>query len=145
MIPKANIEPEVPSPLPRCNMPSKDEISEEGFGGFRGTWWIGRLPVKVAESIIAEEAELISLIDELASTPEEYEMLASSVEGQDLESLEQPLRSAAIERGLAPLCPEDDFPPLEGLEVGVAGLAYALSALGFLTAASCRGHIADRS
>lgn len=46
MIPAADIKPDVPSPLPNCSMPSADEISEEGFGGFRGTWWIGHLPLK---------------------------------------------------------------------------------------------------
>jgi hypothetical protein len=30
--------------------------------------------------------------------------------------------------------------PLCGLEIGVAGLTYALSSVGFLTAASCRAH-----
>ena len=32
-------------------------------------------------------------------------------------------------------------PALEGLEVGVAGLVYALSAAGMFPAASCRGHV----
>ncbi len=145
MIPKADIAPEIPCSLPGCTMPSADEISEEGFGGFRGTWWIGRLRVEDAESMIAEEGALIALIDELASTPAEYEMLASSVEGQDLELLAEPLRTAAVERGLARFFAGEDISPLDGLEVGVAGLAYALSAVGCLTAASCRGHIAQRS
>jgi len=33
------------------------------------------------------------------------------------------------------------MPPLPGLDLGVAGLVYALSAAGFLTIASCRGHL----
>jgi hypothetical protein len=145
MIPTTDIETEIPSPLPSCDMPSADEISEEGFGGFRGTWWIGRVSVKDAESTIAEEGALITLIDKLASTPTEYEMLASAVEGQDLESLEEPLRAAALEIGLSRFVAEEEIPPLEGLEVGVAGLAYALAANGCLTAASCRSHIDRRS
>src|SRR5689334_5289592 len=123
MIPAADIEPVLPSPLPSSTMPSADEVSEEGFGGYRGTWWIGRLRVKDAESMVTEEGALIALIDELASTPSEYETLASSVEAQDLVSLEEPLRTAAVGRGLARFFAGEDISPLEGLEVGVAGLS----------------------
>jgi hypothetical protein len=37
------------------------------------------------------------------------------------------------------------YVPLDGLEIGVAGLAHALASVGCLTAASCRSHVSDRS
>jgi hypothetical protein len=126
-------------------MPGADEISEEGFGFFRETWWIGRVPVRRAESTVVQEGRLIGMIDQLASTPDEFELLASSIEAQDLDVLADPLRAAALEAGFARFIVHDDSPPLDGLEVGVAGLAHALSAIGCLTAASCRWHISPRS
>ena len=41
--------------------------------------------------------------------------------------------------------PDSDYDPLDGLEVGVAGLSLALSAVGCLTAASCRSHPTEHS
>jgi hypothetical protein len=145
MIPAADIKTEIPSPLPTSDMPSVEENSEEGYGFFRDTWWIGQLPVKEAESTVREEIDLIHLIDQLASDPDEFELLASSIEMQDLDLLPDPLRGAALECGLARFLVDEDIPPLDGLEIGVAGLACALSAIGCLTAASCRWHIGARS
>jgi hypothetical protein len=136
MIPVADITPEVPSPLPTCTMPSSDEISEEGFGYFRGTWFIGRAPLDEALSILALEAELIQSLDEVACTPAQFELLASAVEHQDADQLPDDLRARALETGLQRFMKgDDDQPPLYGLEIGVAGLAYALSTMRCLTAA----------
>jgi hypothetical protein len=49
-----------------------------------------------------------------------------------------------MKEGLA-ACVDDEIAPLDGLELGVAGLAYALGSVGCLTAASCRWHSRDRS
>jgi hypothetical protein len=145
MIPIADITPVVPSPLPTCRMPRSDEITEEGFGYFRGTWLIDRVSLEEAQSTISDEAELIRLIDEIASAPEEFELLASSIEEQDLEPLPASLRTAALESGLASFVSDDDAPPLDGLEIGVAGLTHALSAMRCRTAASCRSHISSHT
>jgi hypothetical protein len=145
MIPAAEVIPEIASPLPACGMPSPDEISDEGFGFFRGAWWIGRVSVKEAESTVHQEGELIDLIDQIASTPEEFELLASSIEGQDPDVLPDHLRTAALGAGLARFLVDEDFAPLDGLEIGVAGLTHTMSAIGCLTAASCRWHIDPRS
>jgi hypothetical protein len=119
------------------------------YGGwlryFRGTWRIDHVPVKEAQSTIRDEAELIRLIDEVASVPAEFELLASAIEGQDLEPLPDSLRAAVLESGLARFVIDEDVPPLDGLEIGVAGLTHALSAMRCRTAASCRSHISSHS
>jgi hypothetical protein len=125
-------------------MPDPEMISEEGFGGFRGTWYIGRVAKAHLEAILREEAELMRIVDAVAATSEEFEELASAIEGCDLEPLSDELREAAMKEGLA-ACIDEETTPLDGLELGVAGLTYALGSVGCLTAASCRWHISDRS
>ncbi|WP_158718801.1 hypothetical protein [Streptomyces sp. NRRL WC-3795] len=39
----------------------------------------------------------------------------------------------------------EDGSPLDALELGVAGLSYALASVGCFTAASCRSHYSDHS
>lgn len=146
MIPISVVEPEVEFPLPTCEMPVTEEISEEGFGYFRGTWFIGRVPLVDAQAWVREEAEMIAWIDRNASSPEQYEQLASAIEEQNPSLLEEPLKSIAKANGLSEWLIDDDYEvPLGGLEIGVAGLAYALSSVRCLTAASCRWHINDDS
>jgi hypothetical protein len=150
MIPKADITPTVPSPLPAGGMPRKDEISDEGFGYFRGTWFMGRVLLAEAQSIVLEEAEIMQWLDETASNSENFELLTSAIEHQDTGLLPDSLATTAVTKGLSKFISEDpddepDWGPLDGLEIGVAGLAYALSAVGCLTAASCRWHINPHS
>lgn len=125
-------------------MPDPEEVSEEGFGGFRDTWYIGHVANADLKAILREEAELMRIVDAVAATPEEFEELASAIEGCDLESLPEQLREAAMREGLA-ACVDEEIAPLDGLELGVAGLAHALGSVGCLTAASCRWHSRDRS
>jgi hypothetical protein len=80
-------------------MPSPEEISEEGFGFFRGTWFIGHVPVRAAQATVAEEAAIIDWLDHVAKTPEEYEQLAAAIESQDSEMLERPLGTSAAGPG----------------------------------------------
>jgi hypothetical protein len=125
-------------------MPDPEEVSEEGFGGFRNTWYVGQVTKAAAETMLRDEAELMRIVDVVAATAEEFEELASAIEGCDIKSLAGPLREAAMREGLAGFV-DDELAPLDGLEIGVAGLAYALGSVGCLTAASCRWHIRDRS
>ncbi len=101
MIPAQDIDVEVPSSLPEAGMPTAEEISEEGFGGFRDTWYIGRVPKADAEAILRNEAELMRIVDAVAATGEEFEELASAIEGCDVESLPELQREAAVKEGLA--------------------------------------------
>ena len=146
MIPAADLEPTIPRPLPQCRVPEPHEITEEGFGYFRGTWRIDRVPVADAQAVIEDEALLIALLDAVALTGEEYESLATGVEAGSLDGLPPALRARALKAELATSLPsDDDIPPLFGLEIGVAGLACALSMIWCRAAASCRSHVDDRS
>jgi hypothetical protein len=146
MIPVFDVSPMVPSPLPACAMPSSEEITEEGFGYFRGTWFIGRVRVSDAESTVRFEAEIIEWLDAVAPCAEHFELLASAIESGDADSLPAPLSTIAVGAGIERyLRAPDDPPPLDGLEVGVAGLTHALSSVRCLTAASCRSHVTRRS
>jgi hypothetical protein len=138
MIPAQDIEADVPSPLPEAGMPDPEEVSEEGFGGFRDAWYIGHVAKADMEAILREEVELMRIVDAVAATPEEFEELASAIEGCDLESLPEQLHEAAMREGLA-ACVDEEIAPLDGLELGVAGLAYPLGSVGCLTAASTFG------
>jgi hypothetical protein len=126
-------------------MPAADEISEEGFGYFRGTWFIGRVPVSEAQERVQEEAEILNWLDAHAATAREFEQLASAIEKQERELIDEPLRTTALSNGVEKFLgsPAGDWAPLGGLEVGVAGLTFALSAVQCLTAASCRWHVKD--
>jgi hypothetical protein len=146
MIPEAEVEPYIARPLPPCAMPNRNEITEEGFGFFRGTWFIGRVPVEEAEAVVQYEQKVIDALGEAAAGPEEFEQLAKAVEDGYGGELPDALAEVFASSGLAELADWDgDLPPLYGLEIGVAGLTCALSAIRCLTAASCRWHIDERS
>lgn len=144
MIPVIEIDVQIPSPLPACTMPTEEEISEEGFGFFRGTWYIGHVSTADAQSTLREESELIRVLDDSASSPEEFEELASAIEGNDIDGLPEPLREVALDHGVGQLL-DEDLAPLDGLEIGVAGITHALSSIRCLTAASCRSHISSHN
>jgi hypothetical protein len=142
VIPDANIPALIEDPLPECDMPRSEEITEEGFGGFRDTHLIGRVLLSDAKAVVDQEATVLEELDRVAHSPEEFEALARAVEDGDRGSLGDGLRDRFMESTLVDLAaPEDDFDQLGSLEVGVAGLVQALSAMRCLTAASCRSHV----
>ncbi|WP_409466911.1 hypothetical protein [Amycolatopsis sp. GA6-003] len=127
--------------------PTDDDVTEEGIGFFRGTWLIYEIGEAEAEALLSEDMKLVKLVDSVAQTPEEYDRICSIIENESgdseiLESLKTTGRYNLIEDHIPH---EDDPSPLDGLEIGVAGVVYALSAAGFLTAASCRGHTSSNS
>lgn len=127
-------------------MPTPDEISEEGFGWFRGTWFIGRVPIAEAAEVVQEEGQIIAWLDAVAADPLEFEFLAAAIESGEAEDLSDDLRQRAEGAGLhSYLSDPGDLAPVGGLEIGVSGLTHVLSAAGCLTAASCRSHVTDRS
>jgi hypothetical protein len=141
MVPTYDLTPTVPTPLPTCTLPPAEEISEEGFGYFRGTWFIGRVLVADAETIVREEGEILEWLDATASTPEEFDVLARAIETQEDDGVADSLGFEHPPSGLARFIGDDrDVYPLDGLEVGVAGLSQALSVVGGPTSASCRSH-----
>lgn len=145
MIPSYRIVPEISLPSgDHCGYPRSDEISEEGFGYFRGTWWIGHVPVSAARQTVEFERELVAALDAEADDEQEFEELATAVESVGSDDGEVPLllRNTPVERLVQAFI---DDSPLGGLEIGVAGLTHALSTVGFRTAASCRAHTGANS
>lgn len=127
----------------RYGRPRREDVSEEGFGGFRGTWLLhGAVGVRDARQVIRDERELVEILDGAALTADEFDAIALAFErgyGELPERLVPgPLADLAttMEREA-----NEGESRLHGLDVGVAGLVYALSATGFWTAASCRGHV----
>ncbi|WP_392507878.1 hypothetical protein ACF3NT_13855 [Naumannella halotolerans] len=135
MFPRAEVEIEVSIP-PGDDywVPKPCEIDEEGFGDFRGVWPIAKATTRLTADVIEDERVAAEYVDAHASTPEEFEKLARQIESY----------SPSLDESEAPdLGPRWDG--LESLELGVAGLTYALSNAGFYPAASCRSHEGDRS
>jgi hypothetical protein len=122
-------------------MPAPDDITEEGFGYFRGTWFIGRVPISETQMVLRAEADIIEWLDQASSTPVEFEHLATAKESGETDAVPESLLRRAEETGINNfLWDVGDDSPLEGLEIGVAGLSCALSSIRCLTAASCRSH-----
>jgi hypothetical protein len=144
VIPSYSVVPEISLPAGNdCGYPTGDEISEEGFGYFRGTWWLGHVPLSDARHTVEFERDLVAALEALADDGQEFEDLAAAVEHIDPDDGEVPLllSDTPVEGLVRPLIDGDS--PLGGLEIGVAGLTYALSTVGFRTAASCRSHGAN--
>lgn len=122
-------------------MPKRSEIDEEGIGFFRDVWTIIDVPLRDARELAETERRLATAIADLAATAEDFDRLAGVVEtglGDDRPDL-TPAERGALEPFVS------DEPPLDGLELGVAGLVYALGAVGMVPAASCRGHCGSRA
>jgi len=118
--------------------PKGDDLSEEGFAYFRGTWLIRGVGVREAKEVIANELVLLELAERLADNPEEFDVVAGALEDDESEALPEQLTQRVAFKEIQPHLGSD--PQLGGLELGVAGLVYALSAVGCWPAASCRGH-----
>lgn len=138
MYPTADIE--LDSSLPtRAEFwePDPEEIDEyEGFGLFQDVWSITDVSVDDAIAVAREDGQLCQVVGGLARDAADFDVLAAAVEtgsaGEDDDISAESL--AALSPYLT------GSAALEGLETGVAGLVYALSAAGMFPAASCRGH-----
>lgn len=123
--------------------PRNDDLSEEGFGFFRGTWLIRGVTLRAAGDVLNEEATLLQLAVDVAADADEFDQLAKVLEEADAEGLSDRLATPAVLAAVGRYA--NDFPPLGGLDLGVAGLVHALSAVGCWPAASCRSHPGDRA
>lgn len=118
-------------------MPKPSEITEEGFGFFRDTWPITGISAGYADDIVSTERSIADVVNALADDEDDFERLAVIAESggiddpaNEISDREHALLSEVV----------SDIPDLEGLELGVAGLAYALASVRILPAASCRSH-----
>jgi hypothetical protein len=141
MYPRVDVEldPELPDDA-EFWIPGPDDINEEGFGYFHNVWPIVDVPEDEAREMLRRDRTVSSFASELASTEDEFNTIAKVIETGESHYVEDLV--ADKHPALDPYIPEDedDPVPLDGLEVGVAGLVYALSAAGAYPAASCRGH-----
>jgi hypothetical protein len=138
VVPRADIRlnPELPTDA-EFWVPEPDEIDDyEGFGWFEDVWPIVGVSVADAAAILASDRLLCRVVGDLASSVLEYDALAGAVEAGTIDEIDG--ISAENQTALAPYLAGTTA--LEGLEAGVAGLVYALSAAGMFPAASCRGH-----
>ena len=88
----------------------KAEISEEGFGSFRGTWFTGRVPLAEAQFVLREEIDILQWLDETTSTSTDFELLASAIESQYAGELPDSLQTTTVIDGLARFIPEPFLP-----------------------------------
>lgn len=116
--------------------PKPGDLTDEGFGGFHNTWLIKDVPVGYARSIIAAESAIAASVGALAGDADDFERLASAAESGEIDAYNLSEDEREQLGGLV----RDDY-QLGGLELGVAGLAYALAAVRILPAASCRSHV----
>ena len=139
MFPRATVEVEVSIPGSDTYwVPRPSDVDEEGFGDFRGVWPIMNATTRLAASVLASERVAAAYVDAHASTPTEFEELASELENFDPTVDETEATESNLSLG-------DEWIGLEGLELGVAGLTYALSNAGLYPAASCRSHQRENS
>lgn len=129
-------------------MPKPEDISEDGIGSFfHNTWLIKDVPVREARRLRREERRIAELIGDLATTARDFDRIATIAENgldpdepDDLEVLTDAERAT-----LDGIIRHDGTSALDSLELGVAGLVYALATVRIIPAASCRGHPGDRS
>ena len=125
-------------------VPKRSEIGDEGFGYFRDVWAIVNVRVGEARALIRDELQLAHTVGKLARDAEHFDDLAHVVEG-GLDWDSDIVLSDRERDILAEFVGEDEPAQIEGLELGVGGLVYALSAVGMFPAASCRGHVGARA
>ena len=118
-------------------VPEPEEIDDyEGFGLFQDVWPITEVSEAEASAVAREDGLLCQVVGGLARDATDFDVLAAAAEtgtaGEDDEITAESLTA------LAPYL--TGKAALVGLEAGVAGLVYALSAAGMFPAASCRGH-----
>ncbi|MFJ1845524.1 hypothetical protein [Streptomyces sp. NPDC088146] len=148
MIPFVDLEvdPTLPATV-ALGLPPEDEIDEEGYGFFRDVWDIGEVSHEEAATIVKEERRLAALVDLAASTPSDFEAIASALEANDPDCLPAGFAAGHPQSEIVELVGGgyDAEPLLGSLELGVAGLSYALTSVGCFTAASCRSHLSHHS
>jgi hypothetical protein len=146
LIPRQDIE--LDSNLPteaRFWVPDEElleELAESGESGidyFRDVWPILEVSAHAAVQMLDLERSILRLIDAIVDNPADFDELCSAIEDANLEGVPAHVRpTEAFQRLEAAV--DFEFPTFDCLELGVAGLAYALSAAGCYPAASCRGH-----
>lgn len=125
----------IPSGL---TLPDEDEIDPEtGPGGSENTWLIRDTPIGEAQAMVEHERRVIEAVDTIASDFDDFVRLVDWFESGDTDDRTDLVHLADQIEPLEDLlfCGGS----LEGLDLGVAGLTLALSAIGALPERSGRG------
>jgi hypothetical protein len=140
MIPRSDLDLSAQIPAEaKYWLPARDDLEDdEGFGFFRDVWPILDVSFNQAKAQLADDERLVKLVAEAANNADEFDALAKAVEAGDVDDLAS-LLSGKPQDLLTAIAPDEIV--VDGLELGVAGLVYALSASGCFPAASCRGHV----
>jgi hypothetical protein len=129
-------------------MPRPEDIGDDGIGVYvHDTWLIKDVPVREARRLRQEERSVAEVVGHLATTAEDFDRLASAVEeGYGSGELDEDYSLTAAERAVFDkFLTKGEITPLNALELGVAGLVYALATVRIIPVASCRGHPGGRA
>ena len=120
-------------------MPAEDEIGDEGIGFFRGVWAIFDETLSEAAQVVADERAAAAAVNAVSTDVATFEYFARVIEAHNPDF---PSEDPEDEADMAALAEHGDVASVSlcGLELGVAGLTYALAATGCVPAASCRSH-----
>jgi hypothetical protein len=121
-------------------LPDEEDTTEEGFAYFRDIWLTLDTPIEHARAIASFESEVLPVLDALATNEREFEELARAIERGGDDNLGESLRGKLAEYPVLAEAISLEESYLDGLDFGISGLVHTLSAVGFLMAASCRGH-----
>ncbi|MFF0188663.1 hypothetical protein [Streptomyces sp. NPDC005244] len=126
--------------------PDPGELEErDSIGYFHDVWLLGRVERHEAAAVARDERELVQMADSFACDHEEFERILIAFEYSDTGSIPARFKSAPEADELFGYADSPGSVDLGGLETGVAGLSYALAAVGCIPAASCRWHPGPRS
>jgi hypothetical protein len=141
VIPRRDVTPDPTLPAAATFWtPSIDDLSgDEGFGYFRDVWVIADVRAAEAEEVADLEAHLASVVDTLAADAIEFDQIATAIENGEREALPARFQTTSFDAQIDMVL-KDELPSLGGLELGAAGLVYALASVDCFPAASCRGH-----
>lgn len=115
-------------------VPKPSDIDDEGYGCyFRDVWPLVGVSTKEAKAVIEWERKAAQYVTRRSASEVEFEALAEAIEGYSPEGDDG---DTFIPQELS-----RNWAGLGGLDLGVSGLAHALSNAGFYPAASCRTHI----
>lgn len=131
-----------------ARLPRPDEMDDdEGLGNFRNVWPVEELSVDEVRRLLRWERASVQAIDEITDSPAEFDDLARVVDlwcaecDWDL-SVEHP-ELPPVAFAVVEACIESPDRLMEGIDLGVTSLVAALASVGFVPAASCRGHHRD--
>lgn len=113
-------------------VPRPSEITDEGFGYFRDVWPLVGARTKEVAPLLAWERHAAAYVASESEDVRSFDSLARNVETYMPDSDDSEAELPAELRA--------EWTSLCGLELGVSGLAHALSNAGCYPAASCRTH-----